>query len=208
MHITKKVRLIPAPFVGTRINIVLDDPESLDWGIYLVTLAEGSSAVTIDWGDGAVEQFSGKISPVHTYPRCGTYAVIISDDLKSFRCSHSMESSPFLMIYAKRIVGVKSNARKLEAIPAVAFYGCENLTEFDVDAASVRDILTRAFYKCTGLVGALRFPAVNNINITAFTDCTGITELHFSETHKAEIEALPGYRTAFGASNAAIFFDL
>ena len=206
MIITKKTRLLAAH--DTRIRIKLDDPDSLEWGIYSVNLADGCSAVTIDWGDGTVETFDGTESPVHTYPRCGTYEVVLSDDLSTFRCSNSTASSPFQSIYAKRIVGVKSNTRKLDSISGVAFYCCENLTEFDVTASSVRSIGLRAFYKCTGLTGAMSFPTVNNINSTAFVDCTGITELHFSEAHKAEIEALLGYKTAFGAENATVYCDL
>lgn len=211
MTITKKTRLLPVPFVGTRIKIKLDDPESLEWGMDFVILAEECSSVTIDWGDGTMEQFDGTTSPIHAYPRCGTYEVVLSDDLTSFRCSNVTASSPFQAIYAKRIVGVKSNARKLDMIPGMAFYCCENLTEFDIDETSVSMLATRAFYRCTGLMGALRFPAVTSINAMTFTGCTGITELHFGKVNEATLRALPAWESSggrFGAENATVYFDL
>ena len=48
MTITKKTRLLPPPFIGTRIMIRLDDPESLTWGMKNLTLAEGREKAIIN----------------------------------------------------------------------------------------------------------------------------------------------------------------
>ena len=208
MTITKKTRLLPAPFVGTRITIKLDDPESLDWGINVLSLAGGSSFALIDWGDGTTEQTNGAISPVHTYQSCGTYEVVLSDDIETLCFTTGSSESPFRM-YGKRILAIRSRAQNLDSLSTYSLCECDNLTIFDFRHSSLKSLSPRALYKCFNIMGALYLPpSLISLGANSFGNCTGITELHFSKAQEETIKALQGYDKAFGAVNAAVYFDL
>ena len=107
MKATFKVKVLqgetpPEPsFVGTRITI--DVPaETLRWGANSLTLDAGSSGITIDWGDGTVETFTGSVSRhVHNYERPGIHKVTISDDVRTIMLSTT--AGDFKTIYAPMI---------------------------------------------------------------------------------------------------------
>ena len=212
MHIiTRKVTLIPAPFVGTRIKIALDDPESLTWGIFALTYAAGHTKAVIDWGDGGREEIDGTVQPIHNYARTGTYEVSISDDISDLRCSTKSASSEFRLRYAPMIHEVCINANTLSTVADCCFYNALNLKKIDCKGTGLRILGQLAFNSCVSMSGRFDFPGVDSIASTTFAGCSGITELHFSKVNEAAIKALPAWESSghrFGAENATVSFDL
>lgn len=192
---------------GTRIRIRVNDPESLEWGIYNLMLAEGHPKCIIDWGDGSsTEATSGECH--HAYAQAGEYEVRISDDIDELRCLLRGGSTVYQLLYAPMIREFRTDAALLAKIATDCFYKAVNLAAFHCEGSGVREIAIRSFNYCTSLVGRLDLPGVENIGTDAFKESTGITELHFSNDVEEAISALPGFATAFGASNAVCVFDL
>ena len=206
--ITKKVRLIPAPFVGTRIKIVLDDPDSLSWGMSGLLLAEGHEKAVIDWGDGSTTEFTGSGLLIHDYAQAGEYELRITDDISSITCSHLSILSPFCTPYASMIREFTTNAVHLDTIGICAFNKASNLRSFHCEGSGLRSLSAYAFWTCSSLSGRIDLPHVNNVTNNAFVFCPGITELHFSEADAETITTLPGYDISFGAENASVSCDL
>jgi hypothetical protein len=72
------------------------------------------------------------------------------------------------------------------------------------------------FSGCTSLE-TISFPSLTTIPANgfgsatysyAFRNCTALTEIHFRADMQATIEAMTGYSTKWGATNATIYFDL
>ena len=205
MIITKTTRLMSAR--DTRIKIKLDDPASLTWGMYSLTLAEGHEKAVIDWGDGTRTEVTASGSQTHDYAEVGEYEVRLSDDISALACSVKVSTSPFRSVFAPMIREFRTTATLLVQLANGEFYDAANLSAFSCAGSGVREIATRAFTGCTSLVERLDLPGVERITNTSLSGCTGITELHFSEAQEDAIRALPGYDTAFGAENADVFFD-
>lgn len=98
------------------------------------------------------------------------------------------------------------------------FYNCSNLTS--VDLSSLQSVayygLYAAFSGCKKLT-TISFPSLTSVVSAsfgastygyAFKDCTALTEIHFRADMQATIEAMTGYDTKWGATNATIYFDL
>ena len=85
--------------------------------------------------------------------------------------------------------------------------------------ANSTNATTSVFYQNTTLT-RIDFPVLTTMKKTAsatsnnltyiFSNCTGLTELHFGSANQAVIEASDGYATKWGAPNAncTIYFDL
>lgn len=68
--------------------------------------------------------------------------------------------------------------------------------------------LYNTFNNCTGLT-SISFPKLTSVNSLAGSFASsGITEIHFRQDMQSTIEALTGYSSKFGASNATVYFDL
>ena len=206
MTITKKTRLLPQ-FVGTRIKIKLDDPESLTWGMRILDLAEGHEKAVIEWGDGTSTEMTESGLLTHTYAKVGEYEVRISDDIEALACSNR-GTDEYSAVYAPMIREVRTSATLLEALNTTCFRNATNMHTFTCKGSSVKSIANSAFTGCTSLSGRIDLPCVLTIPETTFRDSPDITELHFSAANAAIITALPGYDTAFGAVNATVYFDL
>ena len=215
--ITQKATVVAPPvpppppvFVGT-IATVRATPECMEWDIYAGELADGFDSVTIDWGDGTVETYPDLDEPWHEYAEPGTYQVKIPDCVKMLQPSFSWEDQAD---GALALVDLTSNARHLEVLGPYAFAYCRNLTGVDLATVPVRSLGAGVFKSCTKLVGRLDLPFVNEINCSRdnepFTDCPGITELHFGAANEAALKATAAYYfdPKFGAPNAAVFYDL
>ena len=206
--ITKKVRLIPAPepITDTRIKVRLDDPNSLTWGLYSLTITQGTSKAVIDWGDGISEEVTESGSRTHDYARTGVYVVRISNDISELRFSAKTATSEFREIYAKSILEFHTAASRLEVLGMNCFYDAENFYLFKCEGEAVREIRLNAFGLCPKLEGVLDLPNVIKLASNSFPDCPNITELRFSTANKATIEGLSGYGESFGAENAIVTF--
>ena len=205
MTITKKTRLLPAPFIGTRFTVELTD--ELDFVFWDASLAESSEAATIDWGDGSVESFNDDTVLSHSYQNAGRYVISISDDITTVRRPNGLPDASKIAL-----TGLQSNARKLTVINPSTFIGCVNLTALDISSSAVETLGYAAFKGCVSLPPRIDLPNVRNLvsrgTSLPFSGCTSIRELHFSAANEETIKALPGYDTAFGAVNAEIEFDL
>lgn len=211
MTITKKTRLLPLPFIGSILDVSID--EGLVFKIRIARLAEGREHITVDWGDDTREVFDGNISSVsHTYPAQGDYRIRLSDDVEYISISSQATTSAYYAVYAPMVRGFHSNAKRLKAFKSYAFRHCVNLSSFDVKNADIETINERAFEDCPSLPNELSFPSVKDIQGTTdtlpFAGCSSITALHFAKANEEAIRALSGFDTAFGAANATVSFDL
>ena len=209
MKIICKTTLLSAepPFVGTRIGLRLTD--TLTWGIYAATLAEGSAAVEIDWGDGTRQTCETVSELTHTYPAPGEYEVRISDDIAELGCAFI--NTDFFDVYAPLILSAKSNATKLASAAAYCFGNAVNLSEVDLP---IKSIELAAFFNCFALIEP-RFP--NTTYITTgiapkrpFKGCANLQFFHFGETNEEAITNLTLYKTdpTLGSGNGVCKFDL
>ena len=194
MHIiTKKVTLLPASFVGTRIGIEITD-EDLTWGMSSGSLAAESESVRIDWGDGTSETRAGISQLTHTYAAPGRYVVSLSDDLATLKVAVITKTSPFYA-YAKRITAFFSNAQRLVELPTLAFVDASSLRTLDLSQSNIKTLGNNTFKGCTALQPELFFPSVTNPGGSTFKDCKQLTRIHFSDSNKAEITSLSSFQT-------------
>lgn len=96
------------------------------------------------------------------------------------------------------------------------FYDCVALVDVDLSLLTScgNNSLAAAFYKCPALK-KISFPSLTTVTSTsfgsgsyAFSGCTAMEEIHFRADMQATVEAMQGYSTKFGATDATIFFDL
>ena len=111
-------------------------------------LAEGSSSVTINWGDGRKNEYSRISNATHTYANPGEYKIVISDDLSSFGYSTSSGTGP-----------VRDMVRELIAL-----------------GSKVTRIGSYGFNNCHCMRGVMNLPNVTNIGGYAFGTTLGITD--------------------------------
>lgn len=96
-----------------------------------------------------------------------------------------------------------------------AFGYCSNLKYviFDkLETITSTGFLGYAFVGCVSLT-TMSFPKLINIDNNSafdymFSECTQIEEIHFRADMQTTIEAMDGYSSKFGASNATVYFDL
>lgn len=111
-------------------------------------LAEGSSSVTVNWGDGSKSEYSRISNARHTYAKPGEYRIIISDDLCSFGYSESSGTGP-----------VRDMVRELIAL-----------------GSKVTAISTYGFNNCHKMRGVINLPNVTSIGGYAFGTTLGISD--------------------------------
>ena len=102
------------------------------------------------------------------------------------------------------------NFPKLPSIElSYAFQNCTSLTTFSIPKATVFKTSDSAFYGCKSLP-SISFPNVTQLKMysSTFSGCTALTEIHFRADMQATVEALSGYASKWGATNATIYFDL
>lgn len=96
------------------------------------------------------------------------------------------------------------------------FYDCAALVDVILSSLTScgNNALAATFYKCIALK-KISFPSLTTVTSTslgagtyAFHGCTAMEEIHFRADMQAEIEAMQGYSTKFGATSSTIFFDL
>lgn len=197
--ITKKVRLIPAPFVGTILNVRVGD--GLVFKIRGVRLAEGCEHITLDWGDGEIQVFDRTITDAaHSYPSPGEYTIRISDDIRNFSFSGETPESEYTTVYAPMLTGFATNATRLAIISSHAFHNAYNLSRLDISGSAAEIISAASFKGCAALEGEFYFPRVNDVRgegaggiALPFEGCVNITALHFSEQFEEQIKAGSAY---------------
>lgn len=186
--ITKKVRLVPAPVRGSVLTVNIG--EGLTFKIRSLAIAEGRDHGTIDWGDTKITTVTSNSTDIeHIFPATGQYLIKFSDDFRAIGISYGKKE--YTSTYAPMTVGFFSDASRLTEIPLAGFYCCTNLARLDVSASAVEKIDSIAFAKCSALEGELSFPKVATIvgsaSVEPFTNCVGITALHFADANKESI---------------------
>ena len=95
------------------------------------------------------------------------------------------------------------------------FYNCSNVESVNLSNLTTIPGISACnnmFYGCSKLP-SIFFPKLQEISKAnalnnMFKNCTALTEIHFRADMQATVEALTGYSSKFGASNATIYFDL
>ena len=190
MHIiTKKVRLVPAPFVGTKIRVSVPSSPGgeLTYKIFRAIRADGCDTLMIDWGDGVTETFNAFINKGHTYEEPGVYEIRISDDVSELTVSNTADT--YVNFYAPSVLSFTSNAKKLTSIGT--FRRCCNMIGFDMRESNIMELRECEFLDCASLSGDIYLPRISELPYTdtqPFAGCTGgITRIHFSAEHEDAI---------------------
>ena len=214
--IVKKVRLVAAPepaFVGTRLGVEVP-PEMAGFGIYSATLAEGSTGITVDWGDDTPPQFvtSDDFPLVHTYAAAGRYEIRLSDDIAALAVSAATSSA--VGAYMPFLIDVEMSAKRLVELAHLCFYECVNLVEFTAPDNNIAKIGRIAFMDCGKLVSPICLPRLVEFEGSGskapFKGAEGVLEIHLGRANEETIRALPNFadNPTLGAPNATLFFDL
>ena len=216
MIITKTLTLVAAPeptWRGTRMQLNVPTDAAV-FGIAVATLAEGKEAVTVDWGDGTTDTFTGGIDhATHTYASAGRYEVLISDDAIGIGVTGRTESFPYTE-GVRWIESLESNAANLEQFERYAFSGATNLTRIELDESGMSKLHAGLFKDCTSLAGSLHFRNVSWVGSLkgtyAFTGCHDITEIHLAAKYESKITELSQYQNdpTLGTGTAVCIFDL
>ena len=105
--------------------------------------------------------------------------------------------------------------RGLTGFGTSTFMQCSALETLGEIPSGVKCLKTANFRLCTSLTGRLDFPHIETLDYpnaasAPFVGCTGITEIHFAESHMESIQASIGWQKSqnLGAANATVFFDL
>ena len=221
----------------TKLTIVLTDATGLTWGFFGATKAEGAALVTVNWGDGTSDAFDGDpVEPSHTYAAPGIYEVTIDDTIAQLQpMDRSIER---YVRHLNCVTGFATNAANLTALAGRGFNEDTHLTSVDLRGsgiktvgsynfagctslsnvsgfAEVEKLTAYSFMKATGLPDVVAFPSVSKVGsdtgtFTPFPSCSQIREIHFSEKHRASIEACPCYQKdpTLGTKSAVCLFDL
>ena len=203
----------PPPQRGTFLTIE-PTADSLTYGNYTGTLADGCSEVTYDWGDGTVETFESFTHIAHTYAQPGRYVVKISDNLSVLGCSAPVGQPVESKVYSKLLKEVFCNAEKITVFNNGGFRQSENLVRFDIADSAVTTLRSHLCYGCTRLAGKIDLPHVIDAeggNTSApFVGCDALEELCFAKANEQAIRNSAAFKAEppFGAPNAVISFDL
>ena len=215
MTISKKTRLLPPPFIGTKIKIRV--PEDYQFfGLRSTTLAPGCETVTVEWGDGTSDTQEGFSRFQHEYAHPGEYEVLISDELSQFALSTSNTGSAFHTHIAPMVLSVLSNAKNLHALYDDCFFHCINMAGCAFNGVQLTTFAKSPFAECASLAGSLALPFAESIEgdkeNLPFAGCMGLTEIHFAQAKKEMLLACPAFEdyesTRLGAENATVYFDL
>ena len=113
------------------------------------SLAPGSKAVKVSWGDGTRDVFSDLDGRWHTYSEVGEYVVTISDDISSFGFTSEYQEDE---VFRPMLVELVSLGEKVVRIEDFAFNNCKNMR------------------------GRIKLPNVTEIGAYAFGSTQGIDE--------------------------------
>lgn len=190
--ITKKVTLLPVPFVGTKIRIKVPSSSdaSLEYRIWVVRRADGCDSFTIDWGDGVHEKKTSHLNQGHVYDAPGEFEIRISDEINYLViCTPNGGTGLYPTQYTPSVLSLVTNATKL--LELGSFNGCRNMSTFDIRDSSVSTLSENSFINCTSLSGDIFLPRISDLPYTdrqPFDGCTGgITHIHFSAEHEEAI---------------------
>ena len=142
-----------------------------------ITTEEGGF-VTVDWGDGNKETFTGKTTytPKHVYAKAGEYIVKLTGS--KFTKIEGLNNSGYndFQNAVKEILSLKMPTDSTSVSLRRAFFGCTGLTG---NIPGWDDCITNAEYtfgSCTGLTGNIPEWGVNILDAgQTYYNCIGLT---------------------------------
>ena len=138
------------------------------WG----ELAEGSSSVTVIWGDGSKNEYSQIINATHTYVKRGEYTILISDDLCSFGFTNSSGAMPQRNMLRELI----SLGSKVTAIADYGFNNCKKMRGV-INLPNVTNIGSYAFGTTLGITDYI-LPSMTMLRQISFYSCSSPRQIH------------------------------
>ena len=135
-------------------------------------LADGSSSVTVHWGDGAKSEYSRIGNARHTYAKPGEYYIVISDDLCSFGYSDSSGTGP-VRDMVRELVSLGS---KVTAIGGYGFNNCHRMRGV-INLPNVTSIGSYAFGTTLGITDFI-LPSMTRLGQTSFYSGPSPTQIH------------------------------
>ena len=134
---------------------------------------------------------------------------IASSGLNNAFRDTALESLSFPALKIIRLAGFEHGVRDCAALTSIYFSALETAEQGAFRYAFQKTALT-----------SISFPALTNVDVgafqqsatstssAAFRDVPTLTEIHFRADAQAAIEAIYGYSSKWGATNATIYFDL
>ena len=158
---------------GRTVLVVRADAPCMTAKIRSGSLAPGSTEVTVDWGDGTVEQFPNLNGRTHTYSRAKDYRIKISDDLSSFGYTGSGSGDS---LYRDMLIELVSLGRKVTSIAGYGFNNCHNMRGV-MNLPNVTSIGSYAFGTTLGITDFI-LPSMTRLVQTSFYSGPSPTQIH------------------------------
>lgn len=114
-------------------------------------LAEGSSLVSVEWGDGTSDAFPDLCERFHTYARPGCYTVRISDDLRSFGFEKTVWDG--FETYRLMLLELVQLGEKVTEIGGYGFNNCQNMR----GTMNFRNVTSMGDYALGSVIGVTDF---------------------------------------------------
>ncbi|MBE6447767.1 MAG: BspA family leucine-rich repeat surface protein [Alphaproteobacteria bacterium] len=170
---------------------VESEQEQLSNGTINLTIhcTNSTCPITIDWGDGQIEQFTGYAFTQHIYETMLPYTVKIIGDIEDFRYDDgtavikSIQQMNIPTLKSMDIYATKCYLTgQLPALPPNLQNGnslfrlCTGITGSIPALPSTLTDATYMFQGCTGLTGSIpELPSALSYGTAMFRDCTGLT---------------------------------
>ena len=158
---------------GKTVLVVRADALCMTAKICSGSLAPGSTEVTVDWGDGTVEQFPNLNGRMHTYSRTKDYRIKISDDLSSFGYT---AGNPGGDHYRDMLIELVSLGTKVTTITVYGFNNCHNMRGV-MNLPNVTSIGGYAFGTTLGITDFI-LPSMTRLVQTSFYSGPSPTQIH------------------------------
>ena len=158
---------------GRTVLVIRADAVCMTARLCAGSLAPGSTEVTVDWGDGTVEQFPNLNGRMHTYARARDYRVKISDDLSSFGYTAGNPSGDH---YRDMLIELVSLGTKVTSITGYGFNNCHNMRGV-IFLPNVTSIGSYAFGTTRGITDFI-LPSMTRLGQTSFYSGPSPTQIH------------------------------
>lgn len=169
--ITRGIGIIPVPKVRCVVQTTSDYKKT---GIYSAERDDTNKPITIDWGDGTVEEVDGNVSQkIHNYTSVGIFNVTVRN-VKTYTPSYGNNNWPIITsrnFYTLKEVILPDS---ITSIQEFAFFYCGGIVSITIPN-SVTSIGKMAFYYCSGLTSVTIPDSVTSIGGACFYQCSGLT---------------------------------
>ena len=140
------------------------------------TLASGSELITIDWGDGTVNEYTSVYHASHTYTREGEYMVTFSDDVQEF--GYNGDNNQDMLLEPANV------APKVTRISGYGFNNCHNMRGV-INLPNITYIGGYAFGTTLGITDFI-FPSMRSLMQTSFYCAPSPTQMHVDNVERID----------------------